>query len=106
MAFYAETDFVQAERSPGFVVRSTDGNTMTVATGTIVDKAGLPGHSHPHQQIANVLDGEFELTIDARTQRMGPGGIAISSSNVPHSGRAITTHRVVGMFHPVRDDFR
>ena len=79
---------------------------MTGATGTIVDWANLPGHSHQRWHVAHVLDGEFELTIDARTQRMGPGGIAISSSNVPHSGRAITTYRVVDTFHPVRDDFR
>ena len=79
---------------------------MTVASWTITDGAQLPEHSHPREQVVHVLDGEFELTIVARTRRMGPGDIALIPSNVPHSGRAITTYRVVDTFHPVRDDFR
>ena len=79
---------------------------MIVVTGTIANRVGLPGHSHPRGHVTHVLDGEFELTIDARTQRMGPGDTTIIPSNAPHSGRAITTYRVVDTFHPVRDDFR
>ena len=79
---------------------------MTVVTGTIADRADLPGHSQPSGHVAHVLDGEFELTIVARIQRLGPDDITIIPSNAPHSGRAITTYRVVDTFHPVRDDFR
>ena len=77
-----------------------------MVTGTIVDRANLPGHSHHRGHVAHVLDGEFELTIDAPTHRMGPGDTTIIPANAPHSGRSITTYRVVDTFPPVRDNFR
>jgi len=56
--------------------------------------------------VAHVLDGEFELTIDDKTQRLGAGMVAIIPPNAVHSGRAITRCRIIDVFHPVRDDYR
>jgi len=53
-----------------------------------------------------VNDGEFELTIDDRTQRLGPGMVAFIPPNAVHSGRAVTRCRIIDVFHPVRDDYR
>ena len=106
MTFLSQTDLVRKEPMPGFVGRFAHGITMTVVQWTIAAGAELPEHAHPHEQASQVLEGEFELTIDGRTERLGPGSLAIVPPNVTHSGRAVTECRIIDVFHPVRDDYR
>jgi len=106
MPFFAPTDLARKEPMPGFVGRFATGVTMTSATWAVEAGAVLPEHAHPHEQVAHVLDGEFEMTIGGETRRMGPGAVAFVPPNVAHSGRAITACRIVDVFHPVRDDYR
>ena len=79
---------------------------MTFAHWAVKAGAILPEHSHPHEQVANVITGEFELTIDGETVRLGPGGVGIIPSNSVHSGRAITDCHIIDAFHPIREDYR
>ena len=106
MAFLTNTDMARKEPMPGFVGRFANGVTMTSVSWTIAAGAELPEHAHPHEQVAHVLDGEFEMTIDGKTQRLGPGMVAFIPPNAVHSGRAITQCRIIDVFHPVRDDYR
>ena len=79
---------------------------MTVVQWTVAAGATLPEHAHPHEQVSHILEGEFEMTIDGRSERLGPGTLAIVPPNVTHSGRAITECRIIDIFHPVRDVYR
>ena len=79
---------------------------MTFAHWSITAGAVLPEHAHVHEQVVNMLDGEFELTINGETQRLGPGWVAIIPSNAVHSGRAITDCRIIDAFYPIREDYR
>ncbi len=106
MAFFSATDLTRKEPIPGFVGLFAHGVTMTVVQWTVAADAELPEHAHPHEQVSHVLEGEFEMTIDGRTERLGPGGLAIVPPNVTHSGRAVTECRIIDVFHPVRDDYR
>ena len=106
MPFLSQSDLKRREPMPGFVGLFAHGVTMTVVQWTIAEGAELPEHGHPHEQVSHVLEGEFELTIDGRTERLGPGTLAIVPPNVIHSGRAITKCKIVDIFHPVRDDYR
>ena len=106
MTFLAQTDLARKEPMPGFVGLFAHGVTMTVVQWTIAAGAELPEHAHPHEQVSQILEGEFELTIDGRTERLGTGSLAIVPPNVTHSGRAVTACRIIDVFHPVRDDYR
>lgn len=66
----------------------------------------LPEHSHPHEQVVNVIEGEFELTIDGETERLKSGTMAIIPGNAIHSGKAITRCYIIDVFHPIREDYR
>ena len=90
----------------GFVGRFASGVTMTSVNWTIAAGSVLPEHAHPHEQVSHVLDGEFEMTIEAKTRRLGPGTVAFVPPNATHSGRALTDCRLIDVFHPVRDDYR
>ena len=79
---------------------------MTVAHWTVNVGAPLPEHSHPHEQVVNVIEGEFELTINGDTTRLGLRSVAIIPSNAVHSGKALTKCRIINVFSPVREDYR
>jgi quercetin dioxygenase-like cupin family protein len=95
-----------SEPVPGFVGRFIHSENMTVAEWRIQEGSDMPEHAHPHEQIALILEGKFELTLHGTKQILEPGTVAIIPSNVPHQGRALTTCRLLDMFYPVREDLR
>jgi quercetin dioxygenase-like cupin family protein len=66
----------------------------------------LPEHSHPHEQITNILSGEFELTVDGEPIRLHAGDYLVIAPDAVHSGRSITDCRILDVFCPVREDYR
>ena len=94
------------ELIPGFDVRFIHSDTMTFAHWTVKAGAVLPEHNHEHEQVAHVLEGEFELTIDGQSMVVKPGTVGVIPSNAVHSGRAITDCRIMDVFHPIRQDYR
>lgn len=80
--------------------------TMTIAHWNFVAGTALPEHKHHHEQVALVVEGELELTIDGNPRILKPGDGAVIPGNVPHSARAVTDCRVVDTFHPVREDLK
>ena len=105
MAFIDLSERPTQEPVPGYHVRFVHSETMTMAYWTIEAGAPIPEHQHPHEQIATLIEGEFELTVGGETQRLGPGDVAVIPSNVPHAGRAVTPCRMIDAFQPVREDY-
>ena len=106
MPFHKLEDIQVKQPFPGFNVRVVHSATMTFAHWTIEAGAVLPEHSHPHEQVATVIEGEFELTIDGDSCRLGPGSVGIIPSKAIHYGRAITRCHIIDAFYPVREDYR
>ena len=106
MPFLKLEDSAPREIFPGFHVHFVHSANMTFAHWTIKAGAGLPEHSHPHEQVVNMLEGEFELTISGETRRLMPRSVAIIPSNAIHSGKAITDCRIIDAFYPIREDYR
>jgi quercetin dioxygenase-like cupin family protein len=91
---------------PGFRGRFVHSESMTFAYWDIEAGAVLPEHSHSHQQVASIIEGEFELTVNGETKVLRPGSVAIIPSDAIHSGRAITSCRVIDVFYPIREDYQ
>lgn len=106
MPFIALKDIAQNELLPGFSVRFVHTERMTLAYWTIKAGAVLPEHAHPHEQVAaQVMTGEFELTLDGESKRLKKGDVAVIPSNMVHSGKAITDCEMLDVFSPVREDY-
>jgi quercetin dioxygenase-like cupin family protein len=90
----------------GYRARFVHSENITLAYWEVDPGAELPEHSHPHEQIANVLEGRFELTVAGETWILEPGMVAVIPSQVPHGGKALTACRLLDAFHPVREDYR
>ncbi|MEI8076020.1 MAG: cupin domain-containing protein [Bacteroidota bacterium] len=79
---------------------------MTFSFLEVKAGASLPAHSHVHEQVSQILEGSFELTIDGEPVVFGPGTVVVIPSNAVHSGRAITDCKIIDVFNPVREDYR
>ena len=86
---------------PGFKAHFVHSANMTFAAG-----ATLPAHAHVHEQVVNMIEGVFELSIAGETRSLGQGSVAIIPSNALHSGKAITDCRIIDAFYPIREDYR
>lgn len=91
---------------PGFHGRFAHSSLMTFVLWEIDEGAVLPVHAHPHEQVAHVLEGRFELTVEGVARVLTPGMVGVVLPNQIHSGRALSDCRILDVFAPVREDYR
>ena len=96
----------KVEVVPGCFARFLHSENVTIAYWEIMRDSPLPEHSHPHEQIAQILEGQFELTIDGVTSLLTPGKVAMIPPHALHGGRALTDCKSVDVFYPIREDYR
>jgi quercetin dioxygenase-like cupin family protein len=106
MNVYQLSEVEARELLQGTEARFVHGEMMTVAYWHFEPGVVLPEHAHPHEQILNVIQGEFALTVDGATRRLGSGSVVVIPPDAVHAGRAVTDCRIIDVFHPVREDFR
>ena len=91
---------------PGAEARFVHSDNMTIAYWDFEADVLLPEHAHPHEQVANCIEGVFELTVEGEAMRLQAGSVVVIPPGATHSGRSITASRMLDVFHPVREDFR
>jgi len=65
-----------------------------------------PPHSHPHEQVSYVAEGEIIFVMGDQQTHLRPGDVFLVPSGKPHSIQQLTEHvRLVDCFTPVREDF-
>ncbi|GAB1482088.1 cupin domain-containing protein [Treponema sp.] len=81
------------------------GGTMMISEMTF-EKGGVGAmHSHPHEQVMYVLEGEADFTIGDETRRVKAGDSAYLAPNLVHGVVAVTKFRALDVFTPQREDF-
>ena len=104
---YVEIEKIESkEIFKGFKGKFIHTEKMTMAFWEVEAGASVPMHQHVHEQTSQVLEGEFELTVDGERKVYGPGFVVIIPSNTPHGGVAITDCKLLDMFSPVREDYK
>jgi quercetin dioxygenase-like cupin family protein len=106
MPFFSLPQLPETEFLPGFRGRMVHAERMTLAFWQIEAGAALPLHQHPHEQVAQVLEGRFELTMQGETRVLTPGEVAVIPPETPHQGRALSACRILDIFQPVREIYR
>ena len=97
-------DISSKEYFPGFKGKIIYSTSMTFAYWDIVEGCELPEHAHVHEQVVNVLEGEFELIVDGTPHKLSKGSVYTIASNVPHAGKSITDCKILDVFSPKRED--
>ena len=91
---------------PGFWGRFVHTSNMTMAYWEIEKGSKVPIHSHIHEQVVNMLEGQFELVINGGPSVLSPGMVAVIPSNAVHTGVALSNCRILDVFYPVREDYK
>ena len=65
-----------------------------------------PPHSHPHEQITYVAEGELYFFIEDTPYRLSAGDMITVAPNLPHTIQLLSHKvRLVDTFNPIREDF-
>lgn len=106
MPFVKLSDIEKRKIIEGTEVRFVHSDSMTLAHWNFKSGANIPEHSHHHEQMTRVINGEFELTIDGESQVLTNNDVAVIPPHAVHSGKALTECYIIDVFHPVRKDYR
>ena len=65
-----------------------------------------PPHSHPHEQITYVAEGELFLFLGEEKHHLTQGDVFLVPPDLPHCIQTISAHvRLIDCFSPIREDF-
>jgi quercetin dioxygenase-like cupin family protein len=106
MPFVDVTSLRAVERLPGWFGRYFHSSNMTFAHYDFVRGAAIHEHSHPEEEVYEVIEGQLEITIDGVSQILRPGIAAIVPGGAKHSVKALTDGRAIIVDHPARPEFQ
>ena len=91
---------------PGVDIFTTAGERMMLSFVEFEPHAVVEMHSHPHEQIVNVLEGTLELIVAGTPHVLNAGDVFVIPGGVPHACVAHAPTRVLDVFSPVREEYR
>jgi unsaturated pyranuronate lyase len=103
MSFIDTSVLPMIERLPGWRGRYFDSANMTFAHYEFDAGSSIHEHSHPQEEVYEILDGELELTVAGVSQRLRPGMVGIVPANVLHSVKAISSGKLIVVDYPLRE---
>jgi quercetin dioxygenase-like cupin family protein len=90
------------ERLPGWRGRYFNSQSMTFAHYEFKAGATIHEHSHPEEEVYEVIEGELEITVDGVVERVRLGLVSIVPPNARHFVRAITDGKLIVINYPLR----
>ncbi len=92
---------------PGVQIHTTAGERMMLSLVEFAPHAEVRPHSHPHEQMGLLLEGELTFIIGGEKHVLHPGQMWRIPGGVTHSAIAGPEKvRALDVFHPIRDDYR
>ena len=96
----------QRNLGPGVDISTVAGDGIMLSVVEFEPGAVVDLHSHPHEQMGMLLEGELTFIIGGEKHVLGPGDIWRIPGNVEHSAIAGEAPvRALDVFHPVREDY-
>jgi quercetin dioxygenase-like cupin family protein len=107
MPFYDAAERPAKELFPGIFTRTFWGDKILISMLDMEPHGDVPFHSHPHEQVGVVLEGELELTIDGETRLLTPGQVFVIPGGVEHRARTYDKPaKAIDIFSPVREEYK
>ncbi|QEG21179.1 cupin domain-containing protein [Mariniblastus fucicola] len=90
----------------GYRAKMIHSDQMSIAHWTVEPGYELPEHSHPHEQITNIIEGEFILVLEGEEIHLSVGESLVIPGGAKHSGKSLTDCKIIDVWNPPRDDYR
>ena len=92
--------------APGIIGHYAHGEKATFGFIELKKGSSVPMHSHIHEQITYIIEGQLDMEIGGTEYSLTDGMYHVIPSNVPHSAIAVTDTKVIDVFGPVREDYK
>ena len=103
---YKLSEITPQEIMPGYQGKLVHTQNTSLAFWEVAEGAEVPKHSHMNEQIMHVIEGEFEFTLDGKTEVYFPGDIVVIAPHLSHSGKALTPCKLLDVFSPPREEYK
>ncbi len=105
--FVQRSDCSRHNIFPGVDIFTTHGERLMLSVVEMQPHAVVEEHSHPHEQMGLMLEGEAEFTVGGETRLVRAGEMWWIPGGVVHKVVAGDQPvRALDVFHPIRDDYR
>src|SRR5262245_53364496 len=92
---------------PGVTIETCAADKMMLSLATLQPHSVVEQHSHPHEQVAMVVEGRAIFQIGGEEKTLGPGDMYRIPGNVKHRVVALdATVKALDIFYPIREDYR
>lgn len=92
---------------PGVDIYTAAGEQLMISVVEFEPHAVVEMHSHPHEQMGILLEGEMEFIVGDESRVLKPGEMWRIPGGVEHKAIAQDKPvKAIDIFHPVRDDYR
>jgi quercetin dioxygenase-like cupin family protein len=92
---------------PGVHIKTSACEKMMVSVVDLEPHSVVEEHSHPHEQVGMVLEGEAVFFIGGEQKTLKAGDLYRIPGNVRHKVVvAQKPTRVIDIFYPVREEYR
>jgi quercetin dioxygenase-like cupin family protein len=108
MSLYFPTNEECSHRTifPGVTISACATERMMLSLATFEPHAVVEKHSHPHEQVGIVLQGEAIFYVGTEEKTLRPGDLYRIPGNVPHRVVALDKRfQALDIFNPVREDY-
>lgn len=87
--------------------RSFSGENCMLVVNEIESFAQPALHSHPHEQLTYILEGECTFILGDESIHMSSGDVIHVPPNVPHTLRPVGNKTIINIdvFSPIRQDY-
>lgn len=100
-------DCSRHEIFPGVTIHTAAGQHMMLSLVDFQPHAVVQPHSHPHEQMGLLLEGELTFIIGDERHVLLPGQMWRIPGGVVHSAIAGDKPvKALDVFHPIREDYR
>jgi quercetin dioxygenase-like cupin family protein len=93
--------------SSGVDIFTAAGDGIMLSLVEFEPSAAVELHSHPHEQMGILLEGELTFIIDGERHVLSPGDMWRIPGDIEHSAIAGDAPvKALDVFHPIREDYR
>jgi quercetin dioxygenase-like cupin family protein len=104
--FVDKTNCTKKAIFPGVEIHTAAGEQMMLSLAEFEPGAVVEAHSHPHEQVGIVLEGEARFIVGDEERVLSPGDMYTIPGGVTH--RVVATGKglkALDIFHPIREDY-